>query len=156
MEKPDLHNAKIVRRTTLEGLLKAGISKAVANFILEREGKEIGTGDAGINTRYTIIGPCETTDYIAVSTDGANNTLSMFRLVGGCNHLYAFNGDGVEKSEDYDDLADDDICQFSDEFEIVQKELLTNYIGKTLRIVARTAEGTAPFDRRYYLFTYDK
>lgn len=37
-----------------------------------------------------------------------------------------------------------------------KKYLLEKYIGKTLRIVARTAENTAPFGRRYYLFTCDK
>lgn len=156
MKKPDLHNAEIVRRTNLEELLSQGISKEVAEFILARDGKEIGTGDAGVNTRYTILGICDTTDYMAVSTQGANNTLSMFRLVGGCNNLIAFDDEGVEKSDDYDSLSDADICQFPDDYEIAKKYLLEKYIGKTLRIVARTAENTAPFGRRYYLFTCDK
>lgn len=124
---------------------------------MEKEGKEYNTGDIGINSSFKILGDCDSTSYISVKTSGTCNHLSMFRLCGGCNNLNAFELDeDTEKSADYDTLNDSDICWFSDDFEIAKIELLNTYIGKTLRVVARTGEETASFGRRYYLFTVDK
>lgn len=157
MKKPELRSAKIVKKdTSLKKLLDSGISEEVARFIMGREGKEYD-GDTGINSHFKILGDCYSTPYLSVKTEGTSNHLSMFRLCGGCNHLEAFELDeSIEKSEDYDSLSDSDICYFSNDFETAKFELLNNYIGKTLRVVARTREETASFGTRYYLFTVDK
>lgn len=157
MKKPELRNAEIIKRTSLKELIDAGISEEIARFAMEKEGKEYNTGDIGINSSFKILGDCDSTSYISVKTSGTCNHLSMFRLCGGCNNLNAFELDeDTEKSADYDTLNDSDICWFSDDFEIAKIELLNTYIGKTLRVVARTGEETASFGRRYYLFTVDK
>lgn len=157
MKKPELKNAKIIKRTSLKELLDAGISEEVARFVMEKDGKECNTGDIGINSSFKILGNCDSTSYISVKTSGTCDHLSMFRLCGGCNNLEAFElSESTEKSTDYDSLNDSDICWFSDDFETVKVEILNNYIGKTLRVVARTEEETASFGRRYYLFTVDK
>ena len=157
MKKPELKNAKTIKRTSLKELLDAGLSEQVAHFIIRKEGKELNTGDIGINSSFKILGDCDSTQYISVTTSGTCDHLSMFRLCGGCNNLEAFElGESIEKSADYDSLDDSDICWFSSDFETAKNELLNNYIGKTLRVVARTDEETASFGRRYYLFTVDK
>lgn len=155
MKKPLLLHAQIIKSHTIDSLKAAGISESVAKFILTREGKECNSGDVGINYRYKIVGDCYDTDYVSVKTEGALKTLSMFRLTGGCNNLLAFEEDGIEKSEDYDNIPENKICYFSNDYEIAKKQLLTDYVGKTLRVVARTAEGTASFGSRYYLFTIE-
>ena len=50
MKKPELKNAKIIKRTSLKELLDAGISEEVARFVMEKDGKECNTGDIGINS----------------------------------------------------------------------------------------------------------
>lgn len=157
MKKPGLRSAIIIKRTSLKELLDAGISEDVARFVMEREGKEYNAGDIGINSSFKILGNCDSTPYISVKTSGTCDHLSMFRLCGGCNNLEEFEiSEFTEKSADYDSLNDSDICWFSDDFEVAKNELLNNYLGKTLRVVARTAEETAHFGRRYYLFSVDK
>lgn len=157
MKKPELRSAKTIRRTSLKGLLDAGISEEIARFVMEREGKEHNTGDIGINSHFKILGDCDSTPYISVKTEGSCDHISMFRLCGGCNHLEVFElSEFIEKSEDYDSLSDSEICWFSDDYETAKIELLNNYIGKTLRVVARTGEESAPFGKRYYLFSVDK
>lgn len=156
MKKPELRSAIIIKRTSLKELLDAGISEEIARFAIEKEGKECNTGDIGINSSFKILGDCDSVPYFAVKTSGTSDCLSMFRLCGGCNHLEAFElSEFTEKSVDYDSLKDSDICWFSNDFEATKLELLNNYIGKTLRVVARTGEETASFGKRYYLFTVD-
>ncbi len=156
MRKPELRSAIIIKRTSLKELLDAGISEDTACFVMEREGKEYNSGDIGIDSSFKILGDCDSTPYISVKTSGTCDHLSMFRLCGGCNNLEVFEiNEFTEKSADYDSLNDSDICWFSDDFEMAKNELLNNYLGKTLRVVARTAEASAPFERRYYLFTVD-
>lgn len=57
---------------------------------------------------------------------------------------------------DYDSLSPSDLCMFSSDYGEAKADLLANYIGKTLRVVARTGEETAPYGTRYYFFTVDK
>ena len=157
MKKPKLKNAKTIKRISLKELLETGLSENVARFIMEREGKELNSGDIGINSYFKILGDCDSKPYISVKTEGTSDNLSMFRLCGGCNHPEVFElSESTEKSADYDSLNDSDICWFSDDFETAKIELLNNYIGKTLRVVARTEEESASFGGRYYLFTVDK
>lgn len=157
MKKPLMENASVVRnRDRYRELIEAGVSEKVARFVAEREGKELNSQDIGINARFNILDDCTFNDYESVRTAGVSDSLSLFRITGGCNHLEAFESPGAEKSEDYDSLSPSDICMFSSDYGTAKADLLANYIGKTLRVVARTGEGTAPCGTRYYLFTVDK
>ncbi len=154
-EKPNLSNAQIIKLLTKGEFLNVGISPSMVEYLLKCSGKECNTGDIGIGSRFKILGHNLNTDYYSVCTEGTSNSLSLFRLVGGCNNLSAFTGDDIEKSEDYDTLSPESFLDLSSDYETALSELLNQYTGKTLRVVARTAEETAPFGRRYYVFVIE-
>lgn len=157
MNKPLLSNATVIKKKTDEDIAEfrdLGFSDAVIAYLIKNEGKEFG-GDTGIYSYYKILGVSKSTNYKAFDTDGVSSTLSLFRLVGGCNNPDAFEADGVEKSEDYDSIPSSKIVDVSSDYDIAIQQVLDRYLGKTLRVVARTAEETAPFERRYYLFAVD-
>lgn len=157
MRKPIMKNASVVKnRDRYRKLIEAGVSEKMARFVAMRERKELNSQDFGINSCFKIVGDCNLTDYESVWTEGVSDSLSLFRITGGCNHLEAFEAPSAEKCEDYDSLSPSDICVFSSDYGTAKADLLANYIGKTLRVVARTGEGTAPCGTRYYLFTVDK
>jgi len=154
-EKPDLSNAEVIKSHTKEELLSSGIPLAVAEYILSKPGKEYNTGDIGVGSLFKVLGQSYDCDYVALKTEGTSNTLSLFRLVGGCNNINAFEAEGVEISEDYDSISPDRFVNLSSDYDEAIIEALKLYKGKTLRVVARTAPETAPYDRRYYLFVVD-
>ena len=89
------------------------------------------------------------------SCKGTKEWLSVSKMSGGANNLDAFDKPGAEKSYDYDSLPANKILDLSinqqEAIEIVEQ----NYIGKTLRTIARSAEGCTPYGGRYYLFSIE-
>ena len=75
------------------------------------------------------------------ATDGSRSELSVFWLAGGSNNLNAFAYPGAEKSEDYDSFHNDVILYLPDEFGNAAEIINKKYIGKKLRVVARSADG---------------
>lgn len=73
----------------------------------------------------------------------------------GCNHLHAFGNPGAEKSEDYDSLSDEDILYLPDEFGEAVEIIEQKYLGKKLRVVARSADEMYQYGHRYYLFAVE-
>lgn len=155
MKKPALPNATIVKSINPEEFRRLGISEEIIKHLLDAPGKEYGIGDVSIGAKYKIKGIDNTTDYKAIKTEGTSNSLSLFRLVGGCNNLDYFLDEGVEKSEDYDSLSATSLLSLPNDYDEAIDKLIESYYGKTLRVVARTAEGTAKFDTRYYLFAIE-
>jgi hypothetical protein len=130
------------------------VSEEVIAYLISVKGKMLNTGDTGIYSSYRILGASKSENYDALRTEGVSNNLSLYRLTGGCNHLDAFYDEGVEKSEDYDSIPSSKIVDVSNDFATATQQVLDRYLGKTLRVVARTAEGTARYGR-YYLFAVD-
>lgn len=154
MKKPKLECAQIIKKATIpEDMLKFLSPALIAH--LEKQGmKEIGTDNMAVG-EWFIIERYAPGSYHKFTTDGSRSELSIFRMAGGCNHLEAFEYPGAEKSEDYDTIPDTSILCLPDEFdeaaEIIEKE----YIGKKLRVVARSAEGMDQYGHRYYLFSVE-
>ena len=69
--------------------------------------------------------------------------------------MEAFEKSGAEKSEDYDSLSDEDILYLPNEFDEAVEVIEGKYIGKKLRVVARTADGMDQCGNRYYLFAIE-
>ena len=115
MKKPNLDHAEIIKglSTLPESVLKLMTPAAIAH--IEKSGaKEIGTNNMACGK---------------FATDGSRSELSVFRMVGGCNHLHAFDNPGAEKSEDYDSLPDEAILWLPDNFGKAVEIIEQKYIG---------------------------
>lgn len=154
MKKPNLEHAKVVKKSVIPESLRKSLSPAVLAH-LEKEGaKEIGTDNMAVG-EWFVIERYLPEGYHKFATDGSRSELSVFRMAGGCNHLDAFNHPGAEKSEDYDCLPDDAILFLPNEFGMSAEIIEEKYIGKKLRIVARSADGMDQYGHRYYLFVVE-
>ena len=157
MKKPNLNHAKVIKRISLsdipESVLKYISAEAIAH--IEKSGsKEIGTGNLAVGECFTIERYLPG-DYYKFATEGSRSELSVFRMVGGCNHLHAFNGPGAEKAEDYDSLPDEAILWLPDDFEKAIEMIELRYIGRKFRVVARSADDMDQYGHRYYLFAVE-
>ena len=154
IKKPLLRNAVIKKNTSVpERMLRYLSPEAKAH--LKKEGiKEIGTCNLAVG-EFFVIERYLPGDYHKFATNGSRSELSVFRMSGGCNHLNAFEKSGAEKSEDYDSLSDEDILYLPNEFDEAVEVIEGKYIGKKLRVVARTADGMDPYGNRYYLFAIE-
>lgn len=140
MKKPSLDHAEVIKKATIPEDMKKFLSPAVLAH-LEKEGaKETGTDNMAIG-EWFIIKRYLPGVYHKFATYGFRSELSVFRLAGGCNNLHAFAYPSAEKSEDYDSLHDDVILYLPDEFGKAAEIIEDKYIGKKLRVVARSADG---------------
>lgn len=154
MKKPNLEHAEIVKKSVIPESLRKSLSPAVLTH-LEKEGaKEIGTDNMAVG-EWFVIERYLPGGYHKFSTDGSRSELSVFRMAGGCNHLEAFDHPGAEKSEYYDSLPDDTILFLPNEFGKATEIIEEKYIGKKLRVVARSADGMDQYGHRYYLFVVE-
>lgn len=154
MKKPKLETAEIIKKTEIpENMLKFLSPALIAH--LEKQGmKEIGTDNMAVG-EWFVIERYVPSSYHKFATDGSRSELSVFRMAGGCNHLDAFECLGAEKSEDYDTIPDSSILCLPDEFDDATEIIEKDYIGKKLRVVARSAEGMDQYGHRYYLFSVE-
>ena len=154
LEKPLLKDAVVIKRTAIPASLLKSLSPAVVAY-LEKEGnKEIGTGNMAVG-EWFIIERYLLGDYNKFATDGSRSELSVFRMAGGCNHLNTFEYEGAEKSEDYDTIPAESILCLPDDFDDAAEIIEQKYIGKKLRVVARSADGMDQYGHRYYLFAVE-
>lgn len=154
MKKPNLDHAEVVKKSVIPESLRKSLSPAVLAH-LEKEGaKEIGTDNMAIG-EWFVIERYLPGGYHKFATDGSRSELSVFRMAGGCNNLHAFNYPGAEKSEDYDSLPDDAILFLPNEFGKAAEIIEEKYIGKKLRVVARSVDGMDQYGHRYYLFVVE-
>lgn len=86
---------------------------------------------------------------------GSRTEFSLYRLVGGCNHLFAFGISGCEKSEDYDSIPSSKFLDLPQDFDEAIDVIDKKYLGKKLRIVARSAANSDGYGRRYLLFAVE-
>ena len=154
LKKPLLKNAATINKATIPESMMNLLSPAMIAH-LEKEGaKEMGTDNMAVG-EWFVIERYLPGGYHKFATDGSRSELSVFRMAGGCNHLHAFGNPGAEKSEDYDSLSDEDILYLPDEFGEAVEIIEQKYMGKKLRVVARSADGMVHYCHRYYLFAVD-
>lgn len=157
MRKPKMNGAKVcqdpkkVRRPE-------GISEEIWNFVNGPKGyREYGneTGDFGINATFRIQEYEFKYSSHGFRCDGTKDWLSIFKMSGGANNLRYFEQEGAEKSHDYDSIPSDRILNLplnrQDAIHIIQ----SRYLGKRLRVIARTADECTQYGGRYYLFAIE-
>lgn len=154
IKKPLLKDAAIIKKAVIpESMLKFLSPEVIAH--LQKEGaKEIGTENMAIG-EWFVIERYLPGGYHKFATDGSRSELSVFRMAGGCNHLHAFDHPGAEKSEDYDSLPDEALLYLPNEFGRAAEIINEKYIGKKLRVVARSADEMDQYGHRYYLFAVE-
>lgn len=154
-KKPDLNHAKIIN-TIVDidpEIIKLMSAKAIE--MLDVIGnKEIGTENLGVG-EWFVLKEYAFGKYHKFITEGSRSELSLYRLTGGCNHLSYFNNTGAEKSEDYDSLNASQILDLPQNYVNAISILENGFIGKKLRVVARSAENSDPYGKRYYLFAVE-
>lgn len=72
-------------------------------------------------------------------------------MVQGLYHQRNF-ASGAEISEDFYDITSDQVLRLPMDYNLAADYINKNLIGKTLRIVARSAAGTTKYGGRYYMF----
>lgn len=154
IKKPNLAHAAVITESLISDEIKKYLSPAVLAHIEKQGRKEIGTDNMAVG-EWFIIEKYKEGVYHKFSTDGSRSELSVFRMAGGCNHLGAFNADGAEKSEDYDIIQAEQILDLPNEFDGAAAIIEEKYIGKKLRVVARSADGMDQYGHRYYLFAVE-
>lgn len=155
-KKPDLNHAEIIDTvvTITPEMMKLMTPEAIE--ILNVIGnKEIGTENLGVG-EWLILKEYVFDEYHKFMTEGSRSELSLYRLVGGCNHLSFFDNPGVEKSEDYDSLSASQILDLPLDYENALSIIESRFLGKKLRVVARSAENSDSYGKRYYLFAVEE
>lgn len=154
MKKPRLEHAVVISSfTPSESQLKE-LSPAIRAYLEKTGNKENGTDNMGVGEWFVIERYLQG-GYHKFATDGSRSELSVYRMAGGCNHLHAFAHPGAEKSEDYDSLPDDALIYLPDDFGKATEIIEERYIGKKMRVVARSADGMDQYGHRYYLFAVE-
>lgn len=154
--KPNLCNAKIIKVNQGIPLKMMKYLSPEARKHLEKEGlKEMGSANVSIG-EWFVLKDCIFDKYYKFITEGTRKEISLYRLVGGCNHLLVFEKPGCEKSEDYDSLDASQILDLPQDYEEALSILTENFIGKKLRVVARSADKSDPYENRYYLFAIEE
>lgn len=113
-----------------------------------------------LGSRFRIIDKDENKDYPAIKTEIDAPSISLYRLVGGCNDnkLNSFQKEGSEFSDDALEIMQnrrESILRLPSNYTQATQLLLSQYKGKVIRIFARSALGTAMFGDRKYLFVVE-
>ena len=155
--KPALINATIIKdsiSTELHKYATDTFTKALSSQIGKRE---IGTcGDFSIGSTFTLIRHEFANNSEGYACEGTKDWLSIFKMSGGANNLWAFEKEGCEKSEDYDSIPAAKILDIPEDRDAAIQILNENYIGKTFRAIARSGEKCHHFGLgKYYLFAVE-
>lgn len=129
-KKPDLNHAEIIDTvvTITPEMMKLMTPEAIE--ILNVMGnKEIGTENLGVG-EWFILKEYVFDEYHKFMTEGSRSEISLYRLVGGCNHLSFFDNPGAEKSEDYDSLSASQILDLPLDYENALSIIESRFLGK--------------------------
>ena len=154
--KPNLSGAKVCSNP--KTLTKPdGISDVVWEFLKKKGNVYVGseTGDFGVGATFKILKYRYDYNSHGFDCDGTKNWLSLFKMSGGSNNLNEFNKPGAEKSHDYDLIPVSRILDLPLDRMEAKDIVEMNYIGKTLRVIASSAEGRTQYGGRYYLFAIE-
>lgn len=152
--KPTLTNANVIKDIDYDSI--PGLSETVKAALKAGMGSnELNSSELGINAKFTIKEYEFNYGADGFACSGTKNWISIFKLSGGCNNLWAFEEEGCEKSENYESIPSSHILDISTDHDKAIAYLNENCIGKTLRVVARSAEGCTQYGGRYYLFAIE-
>lgn len=155
MNKPNLPNATVEKRFDME-VRPDYIPEAAWRALKSGKGAiEYGTpGEFCVNAIFTINKYEHNYGAHGYACTGTKDWLSLFKLTGGCNHLEAFKASGVEKSEDYDSLPSWRLLDLPSDYQEAMSMINSLYLGKTIRVVARSPKATQ-YNTCYYLFAVE-
>ena len=158
INKPLLKNATVVKSVVDEKIsikTKSFLSPAALEALGLGKGNRAMPGEDPVINETFVLKKHQFSDYHKYVVEGARTEFSLYRLVGGCNHLECFDKKGCEKSEDYDSIPSSRILDLPSDFEEAIDVINDKYIGRKLRIVARSAENAGNFENRYLLFSLE-
>lgn len=157
LNKPKLLNAIICEASKLQKRPDY-ISEKVWRHLKGDEGfVEPGskTGEFGVGASFIIRNYLYDYNSHGFSCDGTKKWLSVFKMSGGANNLSSFDKPGAEKSYDYDSIPPNRILNLPLDRQKAIEKVNQNYIGKKIRVIARSAEGCTQYGGRYYLFSVE-
>lgn len=155
IKKPNLKHASIINTVaTISPEMMKLMTPDAIEILYKLGNKEIGTENLGVG-EWFILRKHVFNTYHKFMTEGSRPELSLYRLVGGCNHLLSFENLGAEKSEDYDSLNASQILDLPLDYEDALSILENRFLGKKLRVVARSSENCDSYGKRYYLFAVE-
>lgn len=111
-------------------------------------------GDYCVYALFQIIEQDFSYKFKCFHTRGTSSCLSLYSMVQGIYHINEF-GEGAEISEDYDRITNDQILRLPMDYNLAVKYINENLIGKTLRVIARSAAGSTKYGTRYYIFAIE-
>ena len=111
-------------------------------------------GDYQVYARFKILERDNTCGFYAFRTSGTSSCLSLYCMVQGIYHITAFTTDS-EISEDWDQITSDKVLRLPMDYNLAAKQIEEKLIGKTLRVIARSAKNTTRYNTRYYIFAIE-
>ena len=154
INKPALKNAAIVKALDYDAI--PGLSEAVINALKAGRGsKELNSSEYGINSIFTLTKYKYMYNADGFDCYGTKDWISLYKLSSGALHPSAFEEDGCEKSEDYDSIPASKILFLPSNHAQAIEVIEEKFIGKTLRVIARTADESNPYGGRYYLYVVE-
>lgn len=170
--KPNLSNATIFRPRIEEWKPNSSLSaeqnkimiklnNQIKDFIKkspEGYGNRIdyidGSYEFNIGSKFKILSR-DDKGFYKFNTTGTSSILSLYNMVQGFYKIGEYNTAKTQKSEDYDILADSKILILPRDYVSAAKIVEEKYIGKTLRVIAKSPKGSTKYGGCFYIFTID-
>lgn len=96
LKKPLLNSAAIIKNYVMPENLRKSLSPEMIAYIEKTAEKEIGTENMGVG-EWFVIERYLPGKYHKFATDGSRSELSVFRMAGGCNHLFTLLKNQVQR-----------------------------------------------------------
>ena len=157
INKPFLKNAAIVKPIDpIDYDAIPGLSDAAKKALKAGHGcKELNSSEYSINAIFTLTQYRYAYDADGFECKGTKDWISVYKLSSGALHLNIFEEDGCEKSDDHDSIPASKILHLPSNRAQAIELIEGKYIGRTLRVIARTAEKSNPYGGRYYLYVVE-
>ena len=93
--------------------------------------------------------------FMGCHTTGTSCVLSLYNMVQGISNLSKFNTRNALVSDDFRSLSDSEILKLPRDYNMALDIVKEELIGKTLRVVARSPEGSNRYGGCYYIFSIE-
>jgi hypothetical protein len=154
INKPPLKKANIVKPIDYDAI--PGLSEAVKQALKAGLGsRELNSSEFGVNSKFTLLQYQYAYNADGYKCKGTKDWISLYKLSSGVHNLSAFENEDCEKSEDYDIIHPSKILLLPSNHAQAIEMIENNYIGKTLRVIARSADESNPYGGRYYLYAIE-
>ena len=144
INKPPLKKANIVKPIDYDAI--PGLSEAVKQALKAGLGsRELNSSEFGVNSKFTLLQYQYAYNADGYKCKGTKDWISLYKLSSGVHNL----------SEDYDIIHPSKILLLPSNHAQAIEMIENNYIGKTLRVIARSADESNPYGGRYYLYAIE-